>query len=89
MPGRAVVIVDDIEHSGVARRWRRCLRQNVIAEVPEFPPAPDVGNAIGSLLPSSRLKGSVLVAYSDALNFQRHARERFAAIRRRRTRGDR
>ena len=76
--GAATVVVDDIGHPGVARRWRRSVRQHLVATVPEFPRSPEADHAVGAMVPSSHLKWQVLITYSRALNFQRQARERVA-----------
>jgi predicted O-methyltransferase YrrM len=79
--GAATVIVDDIRHPGVSRRWRRCVRQRLVVTVPEFPRIPEADHMVGAVLPSSNLKWRMLITYSCALNLQRQARERVAQSR--------
>jgi hypothetical protein len=72
----AVVIVDDTQERGVARIWRRCVRQRLVTPLPEFPSMDDslpYLNEIGRLAVPRRWLWSLLRLYSNLLNVVRAA----------------
>jgi hypothetical protein len=69
-----LVIVDDIGHPGVARRWRRCRRLGILRPSAGFPARPESGNQVDDVVPSPLVKWGVLIGYARTLNVIRRAR---------------
>jgi len=82
----AVVIIDDTQQPEVARTWRRCVRQGLIAVLPDFEPMTETlkyRNEIGTLRAPVRWRRPVLALYARLLEILRRGLILAARVRRR------
>lgn len=82
----AMVIVDDSQKLSVTRLWRRCLRQGIIREHPNFPTMAATWrhrNEIGLLQPATPWRWRAHMAYAGLLDARRRLMIRIGRTRRR------